>query len=200
MWKYFVFSTTLAATLAAAPAHFVIDSSHSSAQFTVRHLMISNVKGNFQKITGKAVWDPANLAGSSLEAVIDVTTINTLEPKRDAHLKSPDFFDVAKYPTMSFRSKKFYKEGGKLKIAGDLTIRGVTRAVVLDVDGPTPEIKDPWGGSRIGASASTTINRKDFGLTWNTALETGGVAVGDEVRIALDVELVKQQPAKTATE
>lgn len=200
MWKSIVFSTSLAATLLAAPAQFDIDPSHSSAQFTVRHLMISNVKGNFQKITGKATWDPNNLAASSLEAVIDVSTISTLEPKRDAHLKSPDFFDVAKYPTMTFRSKKFYTEGGKLRIAGELTIRGVTKQVVVDVDPPTGEIKDPWGGSRIGASASTTINRKDFGLTWNAALETGGVAVGDEVKIALDVELVKRQPANAASE
>lgn len=200
MWKYIVLSTSLVATLAAAPAQFDIDASHSSAQFTVRHLMISNVKGNFQKVTGKAAYDPANLAASSLEAVIDVRTINTLEPKRDEHLKSPDFFDVAKHPTMTFRSKKFYKDSGKLKIAGDLTIRGVTRQVVLDVDGPTAEIKDPWGNSRIGASAATTINRKDYGLTWNAALETGGVAVGDEVKIALDVELVKHQPAKVASE
>lgn len=200
MWKYILLAASLAASLTAAPASYDIDSSHSNAQFTVRHLMISNVKGSFQKVTGKAVYDASNLQASSLEAVIDVTTINTLEPKRDAHLKSPDFFDVAKYPTMTFRSTKFYKDGGRLKIAGDLTIRGVSRPVVLDVDGPTAEIKDPWGAYRIGASATTTINRKDFGLTWNAALETGGVAVGEEVKIAIDVELVKRLAAKAGSQ
>ncbi len=174
-------------------ADYTIDTAHSSAQFSVKHLMVSNVKGEFGKVTGKAVWDPNNLAASSVEAVIDASTINTREPKRDEHLKSPDFFDVAKFPSIRFTSKKFYREGGALKIAGNLTLHGVTRAVVLNVDGPTPEIKDPWGNQRIGATASTKINRGDFGLTWNKALEAGGVMVGDEVAITLDIELTRQK-------
>lgn len=190
----FIFLPILAVlAMSAAPVSYEIDPSHSNAQFSVRHLMISNVKGTFQNVKGKAVYDPSNLAASSLEATIDISTIDTQEPKRDGHLKSPDFFDVAKYPTMTFRSTKFQKNGGNLQIIGDLTIRGVTKQVVFAVDGPTAEIKDPWGMTRRGASATATINRKEFGLTWNQALEAGGVAVGDEVKIGLDVELVKKQ-------
>lgn len=174
-------------------AEYKIDGSHSSAQFSVRHLMVSNVKGEFAKVTGSANWDPNNLAASSVKAVIEAGSINTREAKRDEHLKSPDFFDVAKYPSLQFTSKKFYREGGAIKIAGDLTIRGVTRPVVLNVDGPTAEVKDPWGNQRVGATATTKINRTDFGLVWNKALEAGGVMVGDEVSITLDLELVKQK-------
>jgi polyisoprenoid-binding protein YceI len=179
-----------AMTLPAATT-YNIDSSHSSAQFSVRHLMISNVKGEFTKVTGSIVYDAANPAASRVEAVIDAATISTREPKRDAHLKSPDFFDTARYPTLSFKSRNVWKSGGKLQVKGDLTLHGVTREVVLAVDGPTPEQKDPWGNTRIGATATTSISRSAFGLTWNKALETGGVMVGDDVSITIDLEAVK---------
>ncbi|TAM80387.1 MAG: polyisoprenoid-binding protein [Acidobacteria bacterium] len=169
-----------------------IDPAHSNAQFSVRHLMISNVKGEFTRVSGVVRLDKDNPEGVSVEASIDVNTINTREPDRDNHLKSPDFFDVAKHPTITFKSKRVAKSPGGLKLKGDLTIHGVTREVTLDVEGPTPPTKDPWGNTRIGASATTKINRKDFGLTWNQALETGGVMVGEEVKITIDVELVAQ--------
>jgi polyisoprenoid-binding protein YceI len=175
-----------------------IDPAHSSAQFTVRHLMIANVRGEFSKVTGRASFDASDLARSSVEASVDVATINTREPDRDAHLKSPDFFDVANFPVMTFKSRRVEKlADGSLKLAGDLTLHGVTRQVTFRVDGPTPAIKDPWGKLRMGASASAKINRKDFGLTWNAALETGGVLVGDEVSITLDIELVAQEAASS---
>ncbi|MCL5671339.1 MAG: YceI family protein [Acidobacteria bacterium] len=167
-----------------------IDPAHSNAQFSVRHLMISNVKGEFTRVSGQALLDPSNPESLSVEATIDVSTINTREPDRDTHLKSPDFFDVAKYPTLTFKSKGAIAGPDGLKVTGDLTIHGTTREVTIEVDGPTPPLKDPWGNTRLGASASAKINRKDFGLVWNQALETGGVLVGDEVRINLDVELV----------
>ena len=182
-----------AAVSASAQSTYDIDSSYSAAQFSVRHLMISNVKGEFTKVTGTVVYDPRNLAASKVDAVVDVTTIGTREPKRDAHLKSPDFFDMAKYPAMTFRSKQVTKSGSGILVKGDLTLHGVTREVVLTVDGPTPEQKDPWGNLRIGATAAAKINRKDFGLTWNQALETGGVMVGDEVSITIDLEAVKRK-------
>jgi polyisoprenoid-binding protein YceI len=167
-----------------------IDPSHSNAQFSVRHLMISNVKGEFTGISGRILFNPQKPETLSAEATIDVSTINTREHDRDNHLKSPDFFHVEEYPTITFKSKRAEKGSGGLKVAGDLTIHGVTREVTLDVEGPTPPTKDPWGNIRVGASATTKINRKDFGLTWNQALETGGVLVGDEIKITVDVELV----------
>lgn len=170
-----------------------IDSSHSSAQFSIKHLMVSNVRGEFSKLTGTLNLDDKDITKSSVDVSIDANTISTREAKRDAHLKSPDFFDTAKFPTLTFKSKKVEKAGeGKLKVTGDLTIHGVTKEVVLSVDGPTPEIKDPFGGVRRGATATAKINRKDFGLNWNKALEAGGVLVGEEVNITLDVELKKK--------
>jgi polyisoprenoid-binding protein YceI len=169
-----------------------IDPSHSNAQFSVRHLMIANVKGEFTKVTGKVVYDQDKPESLSAEAVIDVSTINTRESARDNHLKSADFFDLAKYPTISFKSKRAAKGSDGRKLTGDLTIHGVTREVTLEVEGPTSPLKDPWGFTRVGASATTKINRKDFGLTWNQALETGGVLVGDEIKITIDAELVAQ--------
>ena len=167
-----------------------IDPAHSNAQFSVRHLMISNVKGEFTQVSGQIDFDPQNPETLSAEATIDVSTINTREPDRDKHLRSADFFDVANFPAISFKSKKAAKGHGGLKLTGDLTIHGITHEVTLDVQGPTTPVKDPWGNTRVGASATTKINRKDFGLTWNQALETGGVLVGDEIRIMVDVELV----------
>ena len=183
--------SSLLLAAAAYSADYTIDSAHSAASFGVRHMMVSTVPGTFSKVAGKISYDPKNLAASKVEATVDVSTINTREPKRDAHLKSPDFFDVAKFPTITFRSTKWYKEGAKLKIAGDLTIHGVTKPVVLDVEGPTAEVKGASGGLMIGASATTKISRKEFGLTWNKLMETGGAVVGDEVTIRLDIEAAK---------
>ena len=170
---------------------YTIDPAHSSAQFSVRHMMISNVKGEFGKVSGTISYDPSNLKGSKIEAVIDVSSINTREPDRDAHLKSTDFFDAAQFPNLTFRSNEFRKDGDGLEVHGDLTIRHVTRPVVLSVEEPTVEAKDPWGNLRIGASATTKLNRKDWGLVWNQVLETGGVMVGNEVKITLDIEAIK---------
>jgi polyisoprenoid-binding protein YceI len=169
-----------------------IDPVHSTAQFKVKHMMISNVKGEFTAVTGTLKLDDANITNSRIEASIDAATISTRDVQRDAHLKSADFFDVEKFPVLTFQSARTSKRGdGELAVAGDLTLHGVTRNVVFEVEGPSAPMKDPWGNTRIGFSATTRINRKDFGLTWNTALETGGILVGDDVTITLDVELIK---------
>lgn len=178
-----LFAAVLLAGVAMAPAaEYTIDSAHSSAGFAVRHMMVTNVRGQFSKVAGKISYDPANLAASKVEATIDATTVDTREPKRDTHLKSPDFFDVALFPTITFRSTKWWKEGEKVKVAGDLTMHGVTKSVVLDLDGPHLQ------GKVIGASATTKLSRKEFGLTWNRVLEAGGVSVGDEVTVTLEIE------------
>lgn len=169
-----------------------LDPVHSVAEFKVKHMMISNVKGHFTGISGVLALDENEIANSRVEATIDASTINTRDPQRDGHLKSPDFFDVDKYPALVFKSTAIQRTGrDELAVTGDLTIHGVTRQVVFDVDGPTPPGKDPWGNTRLGLSATAKINRKDFGLTWNAALETGGILVGDEVIITLDVQFVK---------
>jgi len=160
------------------------------AEFKVRHMMISNVKGHFSKVSGELSLDESNISNSSIQASIEAASIETRDDQRDAHLKSADFFDVEKYPLLSFKSDKI-KQNGELSVEGDLTIHGVTRRVTFDIEGPTPPTKDPWGNTRVAISGSTKINRKDFGLTWNAALETGGILVGDEVTINLDVEFVK---------
>jgi polyisoprenoid-binding protein YceI len=194
-----VAALVLAAPSFAFAAEFEIDSAHSGAQFSVKHLMVSNVRGAFSKVTGKANIDEKDITKSSVEATIDATTVNTNEPKRDEHLRSPDFFDTAKYPTITFKSTKVEQAGQNLKVSGDLTLHGVTKPVVLDVEGFTTESKDPWGNTKRGGVATTKINRKDFGLGWNKVLETGGVAVGEEVAITLDLELNKKQaPAPAA--
>jgi polyisoprenoid-binding protein YceI len=175
---------------------YEIDPAHSSAQFTIRHLMISNVRGDFKSVKGTVVYDPENLAASSVEAVVDVHSLNTRDENRDAHVKSAEFFNAEKYPTITFKSSKIEREGeGEFKVTGDLTILGVSKEVVLKVEGPSEEAKDPWGNLRVGASATTKIKRSDFGLSWNAALETGGVMLGDDVKLELDVELVKQKSA-----
>lgn len=171
---------------------WTIDPVHSVAEFKVKHMMISNVKGHFSKISGTLTLDEANITESKVEAAIDVASIETRDPQRDAHLKSADFFDAEKFPTMSFKSSGIRRTGnGELAVEGDLTIHGVTRKVTFAVEGPTPATKDPWGNTRVGISATTKISRKDFGLTWNAALETGGILVGDEAAITLDVEFIK---------
>jgi polyisoprenoid-binding protein YceI len=177
--------------LHAAPWEF--DPEHTGVHFKVRHLMVSSVRGEFGKVSGKIVYDEADVTKSSADITIDTPSITTRVAKRDEHLRSPDFLDVAKYPAITFKSKRVEKAGnGTLKMTGDLTIRGVTKEVVLTVEGPTPAIKDPWGNRRVGGQATTKINRKDFGLVWNAVLETGGVAVGDEVEITIDVEIFKK--------
>jgi polyisoprenoid-binding protein YceI len=172
---------------------YTIDPAHSVADFKVRHLMVSNVRGEFSGVSGTVQFDPENPANSKVEATIDATTIHTREPQRDAHLKSADFLDVEKFPTITFVSKKVVRAGDEeYKVTGDLTIHGVTKEVTLEVEGPAPEAKDPWGNVKSGASAKTKINRKDFGLVWNVALETGGVLVGEDIQLHLDLELTKQ--------
>jgi len=172
-----------------------IDPDHSNVGFKVRHLMVSNVKGSFEKFTGTIDINDKDITKSKVEVTIDTASINTNVQKRDEHLRSADFFDVAKYPTMTFVSKKVAKAGkDSLKVTGDLTLHGVTREVVLDVEPLAMESKDPWGNLRRGTTATTKINRKDFGLVWNKALETGGVAVGEEVLITLEIEMIKAKP------
>jgi polyisoprenoid-binding protein YceI len=169
-----------------------IDPAHATAEFKVKHMMIAHVKGHFSKITGVLVRDESDPTKSRVEATIEAASIETRELQRDTHLKSADFLHVEKFPTLSFKSTDIKLAGdGELKVQGDLTIRGVTRKVTFAVEGPTPAMKDPWGNTRIAISATTKINRKDFGLTWNAALETGGILVGDEVTITLDVEFIK---------
>jgi len=184
----------LALPLVASAATWTIDPEHSTVGFKVRHLMVSNVSGNFENHSGTVDINDKDITKSRVEVSIDTSSINTHVQKRDQHLRSADFFDVAKYPTMTFLSKKVAKVGNdRLKVTGNLTLHGVTKEVVLDVEGPSKESKDPWGGIRRGATASTRINRKDFGLVWNKPLETGGVVVGDEVNITLEIEMVKGQ-------
>lgn len=180
--------------LLAQPTSWRIDPMHSSAQFSVRHMMISTVRGQFGGVKGSVLYDPKNLSGSSVEATIDCTTINTGEPKRDADLKSERFFDVKRYPVMKFKSTKVDAAGpGKLKVTGDLTINATTRQVVLDVEGPTPAIRDNQGREKVGLNGVTTISRKDFGITYNPILDNGGVTVSDEVSIILEIELIKNE-------
>ena len=169
-----------------------IDPVHTMAEFKVRHMMITNVKGHFTGVTGVLTLNEQDITKSHVEASIDAASINTREADRDTHLKSADFLDVEKFPKLTFTSTRVTSTGeGELQVEGDLTIHGVTRKVVFTVEGPTPPGKDPWGNTRIGLTATTKINRKDFGLTWNTTLETGGILVGDEVTITFDVQAIK---------
>jgi polyisoprenoid-binding protein YceI len=171
---------------------WVIDASHSHVQFTARHMMISKVRGRFQTFTGTVQFDEQNPAASSVNVSIDAASIDTRDEKRDGHLTSPDFLDVANYPALTFVSKRIEAvDDTHGKIYGDLTIRGVTREVVLDTE-YNGQALAPWGTTSAGFTASTKINRKDFGLNWNVALETGGVLVGEEVTIDIELEIVKQ--------
>jgi len=193
-----VFFSALALTVAitstfAHASTWDIDPAHTSVQFAVRHLMVSKVRGNFSKVTGVVQVDEQDLSRSSVEATIDATTLDTGVAKRDEHLQGPDFFDVAQYPTLTFKSKKVEQGGeGKFQVMGDLTLHGVTKEVVLNVEGSPTPVKDPRGTIKMGGQATTTINRKDFGITWNAPLEAGGVVVGEEVEIIIDVELNKK--------
>lgn len=182
----------------AATSTWQIDPQHSSAQFAVRHLGLSTVRGAFSKLSGTMIRDDQDITNSSVEVTIDVNTVDTREPDRDKDLRSERFFDVAHFPTMTFKSKKVEQVApGKLRVTGDLTIRGTTREVTLDVDGPTAPVKDPWGNQRLAATATTKINRQDYGVKWNAKLDNGGVVVGDEVNITLDVEMIQKAAAKS---
>jgi polyisoprenoid-binding protein YceI len=183
-------STATQATQAARTT-WKIDPIHSHIEFSVRHLMITTVKGRFTGVDGSVVIDEADPSKSSVDVRIEASTVDTREPQRDGHLRSADFFDVEKFPHLTFKSTRVGdRTGGDFTVTGDLTIHGVTREIVLQVT-DEGRGKDPWGGERAGFSATTKLNRKDYGLTWNQALETGGVVVGDEVKIRLDLQLVK---------
>jgi polyisoprenoid-binding protein YceI len=169
-----------------------LDPAHSAAEFKVKHMMISNVKGSFRALSGVLNLDEADVTGSSVEAFLPVATLSTGDEQRDGHLKSADFFDAEKFPTITFKSNEVKRTGeGEYAVTGDLTLRGVTKPVTFAVEGPSAPGKDPWGNLRIGLTATTRINRKDFGLTWNSELEAGGVLVGDEVGLTLDVQFIK---------
>jgi polyisoprenoid-binding protein YceI len=195
----FTLGTTLAAVLAiSSPANttvWQIDPQHTAAGFSVKHLMISTVRGQFKSVTGTVVWEDQDISKSTVDVTIDANTVDTSEPKRDADLKSANFFDVARYPTITFKSKTIEQvSAAKMKITGDLTIHGVTKEVVLNVEGPTGPVKDPWGNTRVAASATTTINRHDFGIKWDNKMDNGGLVVSNDVDITIDLEMVKKQP------
>ncbi len=192
--------TAVAVTALVGPAlaetAWEIDPVHSSVQFSVRHMMISNVRGEFLKLKGSVQADDTNLGHSVVEATIETASIDTREEKRDAHLRSADFLDAEHFPTITFRSKRIEPAGkDRWKMTGDLSLHGVTREVVLDVEGPTGQVKDPMGNTRTGAHATTRINRKDFGITWAKAMDGGGVVVGDDIDVTIDVEGVRRAPA-----
>lgn len=188
-----ILTAMMALEATAATTTWQIDPAHTAAQFAVKHMMISTVRGEFKNVTGTVVWDDQDVTKSTVNVTIDTKTVNTGEEKRDQDLKSDKFFDVANFSTMTFVSKKVEANGaGKLKVTGDLTIRGVTKEVVLNVEGPTAAIKDPWGSTRSAASATTQVNRQDFGVKWNANLDGGGVVVGDTVAITIDLEMIKQ--------
>ncbi len=184
----------------AAESHeWKIDSAHTNAEFGVKHMMISTVKGNFQKVSGTAEYDGKNVKSIKVDATIDATSITTGNEDRDKHLKGSDFFDVEKYPKITFVSKKAIPAGkGKFKLQGDLTMHGVTKPVTLEVEGPSPEIKDKKGNAKVGAQASAKVNRKDFGINFGGVMDNGGALVGDDVNIDLSIEL-SELPAKKSS-
>jgi polyisoprenoid-binding protein YceI len=189
-------ATALAVPATTQADTWEIDTAHSQSTFSVKHLVVTTVRGQFGRTAGKVQFDGKDVSTLSVEATIDATTINTREQKRDDHLRSADFFDVEKYPTITFTSKRVEAaSGGKFKLVGDLTMRGVTKEVVLDVEGPTSAITDMQGNQRVGATATTRLNRKDFNIVWNRALDGGGVVVSDEVDVTIDLALVKRAPA-----
>jgi polyisoprenoid-binding protein YceI len=190
-------AAAIALPASAGTTTYQIDPRHSSAGFGVTHLMISTVRGEFHGVTGTVIVDDSDISKSSVNVTIDATTVDTREPDRDKHLKSEAFFDVAKYPTITFQSTKVERNAdGSLKVTGDLTIRGVTKSAVLSATLPKAPIKDPWGLQRTAVSASTKINRQAFGVAWNQKLDSGGVVVGDDVNITLDVEMIIPPQAK----
>lgn len=184
--------SALLLTLPLAAADYTIDSAHSSAGFAVKHMMVSTVRGEISIASGTVSFDEKNPAATRVDAALNIATINTGNAKRDEHLKSADFFDAARFPQLTFKSKKAWKQGSGLAVLGDITIRGVSREITLNVEQPSTELKDGWGLLRRGATATATINRKDFGLTYNSALETGGVAISDEVKITIDIAATRK--------
>src|SRR5438477_2280149 len=177
---------TLAATLTipagATTSTWQIDPAHTAAGFSVKHMVIATVRGQFKAVTGTVNWDDQDISKSTVDVTIDANTVDTSEPKRDADLKSPNFFDVANYPTITFKSNQIEKvSAGKLQVTGDLTIHGTTKEVVLDVEGPSQAIKDPWGNTRVALNATTKINRQEYGVKWNQKLDGGGLVVSDDV-------------------
>jgi polyisoprenoid-binding protein YceI len=186
-------SLTLALAAGAAGAtEYTVDSAHTSSGFAVKHLMVTTVHGAFGKTTGTVNFDEKDPTKSTVDVTIDASTVDTREPKRDAHLKSADFFDVAKFPNLTFKSTKIEKDGANYKVHGDLTMHGVTKPIVLTVTGPTAPSKSPWGQTVRAVSATGKLNRKDWGLNWNKALEAGGVLVGEEVTLEIEAELIKK--------
>jgi len=187
------FVVAVPALASAQAATWTIDPGHSATQFSVRHMVVATVRGQFDGPTGTVTFDPADLKTMKVDVSIETKTVNTRNDDRDKDLRSDLFFDVGKFPKMTFKSKRAEPQGpGKIKLVGDLTIKGVTKEVTLDVEGPTPEIKDIWGERRVGATATTTINRRDFGLTYNRMLEAGGAVVGDTVSVTIDVEVTRK--------
>ena len=176
---------------APARTRWAVDASHSNVEFSIRHLMIASVKGRFAAVEGTVETDEADPTKTVIDVTMDAASIDTRMPQRDEHLRSADFFDVANFPRLTFKSRRIERDGEDFKVVGDLTIRGVSREVTLDVTSHGRQT-DPWGGQRAGFEARGRIKRSDFGLTWNQALEAGGVVVGDDVKISLDVELVQQ--------
>lgn len=177
----------------AATTTWKLDPQHSAAQFSVRHMAISTVRGGFSNVNGIVRLDDQDITRSTVDVTIDVATVDTREPARDKDLRSDKFFDVEHFPKMTFKSKKVEQLApGKLKVTGDLTIRGATKEVVLDVDGPSAAVTDPWKNQRAAVNATTKVNRQDFGVKWNATMDNGGVIVGDDVNITIDAEMTKQ--------
>ena len=186
-------AAALSLPAAAATSTWQIDPAHSSAQFAVKHLAISTVRGAFTSVKGSVQFDDKDITKSSVDVTIDVNSVDTREPNRDKDLRSDHFFDAEHFPTITFKSKRVEQVApGKLKIIGDLTIHGITKEVALDVEGPTAPVKDPWGNQPIAINATTKINRQDFGVKWNQTMDNGGVVVGDDVSITIDAEMFQK--------
>jgi polyisoprenoid-binding protein YceI len=195
-----VVSLVLALGGGARANEWQIDPAHTTAEFSVKHMMVSTVRGFFQKVSGTVDLDDKDPTRSKVDVTIDAASVDTREPKRDAHLRSPDFFDVAKFPNITFKSTKVEKAGGQLRVIGDLTMRGQTHPVTLLVEGPTPAMKAPWGAQSRGVSATGKLSRKEWGLNWNKAIEAGGVLVSDEVQLTIDAELIVRPPSPPAAQ
>ena len=188
-------AAALSLPAAAATSTWQIDPAHSAAQFAVKHLAISTVRGAFTSVKGTVQFDDKDIAKSSVDVTIDVNSVDTRQPDRDKDLRSDHFFDAEHFPAITFKSRRVEQVSpGRLKITGELTIHGITKEVGLDVDGPTAPVKDPWGNQRMAINATTKINRQDFGVKWNATMDNGGVVVGDDVNITIDAEMVKQSP------
>lgn len=190
--RLILLAVCLVVPISAAAATWRIDPDHSSIQFKIKHLGLAYVRGIFEKFQGVVQFDDQDIVKATVQVSIDVASLNTAVPKRDEHLRSADFFDVAAYPTMTFVAKKVTPAGkGNLQVIGDLTLRGITREVILNVNGPTPAVRDPWGNIRRGASATAVLDRRDFGLTWHKTLDSGVPLVGHEVIIQLEIEMIQ---------